>query len=242
MRVERVPVKYFSFVPIAKLHESGVDHVQLPLGVHIQPTTLAGKLVEFITRKDEVKFLTSFESMSWVKVNNIRSIFETVSVRLHNSLISFVNDRTIRSDLVMFDYVSDCRRIGNTKCIQLESGWLIRTKKDDAYVELVTRMYRTEIRQPSMVRLNNWFTGKGTTASTVPAIAYALTLKIFNTEASFYAIDLYTFESYAIPCGSDEPITETNIDFYKPLQEKLTQKQKEKINERKSYFRFGGAA
>jgi hypothetical protein len=230
MRVQRVPIYYH-----------GEQQETQCLFPYTTQLTLAAKLMKQIATVDEVKFLS--QGLGKSGEFGIKNTFETASIRVHNSLINFVNDRTIRTDLVLFDYTHKNNPSGSlgSKYYYGESAWLIQTKTEETYIELSTRFERTQIKQEWSDRVKNWLTKKGSTARTIPAIRYVITLKVFDTPKSFYYIDLHR-SSWSLPCGTDEPIELSNVDFSYNEDErkttgKLLQLRKERINERAIYFR-----
>jgi hypothetical protein len=136
-----------------------------------------------MSRVDEVKFISDGLSS-----RPVYDAFDTAFLRVSNSLVAFVNDRTIRSDLVVYDYTAPkstrYRKRKNCAFCCLESGWYIQTKKEDVYVELTNRLVRSEIKQSLGSRLCNLIAKRGPTSKTIPTVRRIMSLKVFNTPAS----------------------------------------------------------
>ena len=233
MKVPSVKVNFCSCNEIARLYNVSIDPLYITQKISTCPTSLAGKLVKFISRKDEIDFLTS--SLSTISV---QSTFKTLAIRVYNSLVAFVNDRTIRSDLVMFDMTASTSYEDfaefRHKFFHIENGWVIQTKKEDVYIEMCTRLDKTTIPVPLGSRIRNWFTRKGPTSKDIPALKYTVVLKVFNTPGSFYYINLFTFD-VDVPYSQDAYLA-SNFDFEldspnPPL------KARERCDARKVYFR-----
>ena len=233
MKVPSVPVEYYSHEPDAHTYDGSADPCRIKTGLNVRPTTLAGKFVKFISRKDEIEFLCH-----GLYPFALSGSFNSIAVRLHSAIIAFVNDRTIRSDLVMFDTTSD--RVGGHivtdehKFVHLENGWYIQTKHENTYIELCTRLIVTEIPVSFMERVRNWFTKKGPTSKDIPAVRYTVVLKVFNSPWSFYSINLFNYD--VIASYSAEAYYKSNLD-YSIVLDKLTQEAKERCDGRKVYFK-----
>lgn len=234
MKVQSVPVEYYAHEPESHMYDKSADHYQIRDGLNVRPVTLAGKFVKFISRQDEVKFLV--DSLHPFALN---SSFNSIAIRLHNSIIAFVNDRTIRSDLVKFDITSDkvCGHVVSEghKFVHLENSWYIQTKHENTYIELCTQLKVETIPVPLISRIWNWFTKKGPTSKDIPALRYTVVLKVFNSPWSFYSIHLFDYDVLA--SYSSEAFTKSNLDF-SIVQSQLTQAAKEKCDARKVYFRI----
>ena len=232
MKVRSLPIWYFAYKPVADMYESSVDPVHIPMGFCTQPVTLAGKLIRFLAREDECKYIT--DHLSTI---GVQAAFNSAVLRVHESLIAFVNNRTIRSDLVMFDYTTKhsvlIRRLEGFPSLYLEASWVMQTKKEDVYIEMCTRLIKSSIKVPWTKRVHNWFTKKGTTSKLIPSLRYVITIKVFNTPASCYTIDVHQFD-IEVPY-SESAVIASDLDLYK--DDKLSQRQKERYESRKTYFR-----
>ena len=234
MKVPSVKVQYYSYPPLAQKYHPAPDALHIPMNIRTNPISLAGKLIKFLSREDEVRFIS--EGLSKTAILNA---FTQAGLRAHNTLIAFVNDRTIRSDLVMFDYTTESavlkKHIDGFPSLYLETAWYMQTKKEDVYIELYTRLVKSSIPVAWTERLRNWITKKGTTSKNIPSLKYILTLKVFDTPASCYAIDLHEFD-IEVPY-SEKAFEVSNLDLFDPA--KITQKAKERYESRRVYFRKG---
>ena len=232
MKVPSVKVQYFSHQPLARQYHPSPDGIHIATNASTRPISLAGKLIKFLSRIDEVRFIS--DGLSSVA---ILDAFTCAGLRTHNTLIAFANDRTIRSDLVMFDYVTEHavlrKYIDGFPSLYLETAWYMQTKKEDVYVELYTRLVKSSIPVPWTKRLRNWVTKKGTTSKLIPSLRYVITIKVFNTPASCYTIDVHQF-NIEVPY-SESAVIASDLDLYK--DDKLSQRQKERYESRKTYFR-----
>ena len=234
MKVPSVKVQYFSHQPLARQYHPSPDGIHIATNASTRPISLAGKLIQFLSRIDEVRFIS--DGLSSVA---ILDAFTCAGLRTHNTLIAFANDRTIRSDLVMFDYVTEHavlrKYIDGFPSLYLETAWYMQTKKEDVYVELYTRLVKSSIPVPWTKRLRNWVTKKGTTSKNIPSLKYILSLKVFDTPASCYTIDLHDFD-IEVPY-SEKAFEMSNLDLFDP--NKITQQAKERYESRRVYFRQG---
>ena len=238
MKVLQIPVAYYQYRPIAGRQEHTNDPEILTQSMGIRPVTLAGKLTKFMSRVDEVKFIS--QGLSPYAIYNS---FDTAFLRVSNSLVAFVNDRTIRSDLVVYDYTapksSRYQKRKNCSFCCYEAGWYIQTKREDVYVELTNRLVHSEIKQSLGNRISNMITRHGPTSKTIPAVRWVLSLKVFNTPASCYVMDLFTSdEDYKVGSSSeiDGMIRASNVDIFDTDREP-TQEERELYELRKVYFR-----
>ena len=235
MKPPRVKINFCSYGEIANKYPLTGDPFLITHDLDIPPMSLSGKLIAQLSKKDEVEFLT--KNLSTI---SIRDTFMTMSVRLHNVLVHFVNYKNIKPELIMFDTTSDSA-LGSTspighQFVHFENGWGIQTRREDVYVELCTRLVKTSIPVPLKERIRNWVTRKGSTSKDIPALKYTVVLKVFDTPASFYYINLLNFDvdiHYLETAYYD-----SNWDFFLD-QEPITSKTKERCDARKVYFRQG---
>ena len=235
MKVPSVPVHYREVTVPAGQCTNRSDPLLISQGTCVSPTTLAGKIVKYLSSKDEVSFITDgIGSKSYLCMV---TEFDSVRVRAQNSILNILNDRKIRPDLIVFDYITNGVRNkqATSKFVRMESSWYVQTRKEDVLIELCSKLERNQIIQPMTTRVRNWLTKKGSTAEIVPSVSYSIVMKVFDSPQSYYEIPLFTFDK-KYPCGSDEPIVAINLDNYENGIIH-TQKDKERIYERRTYFR-----
>lgn len=235
MKVPSVPVRYHEVTEPRGQCVNHSDPLLITQGTCVAPATLAGKIVKQLSTKDEVSFLAN--NIGTRAYLCLATDFDTIRVRIHNSLLNILNDRKIRSDLIVFDYITNSVRNKHqsSKFFRMESSWYVQTKKEDVLIELCTKLERNQIIQSLATRVRNWINKKGSTAEVVPSVSYSIVMKVFDSPQSYYEVPIYTFEDQ-YPCGSDTPLVAINLDNYADGIVH-TQKDKERIDERRTYFR-----
>ena len=228
-------IQYYAYEPVARLYEHTDDPVKVMNSSTFRPKTLAGKIVQWTLQYGRWEHLTDD-----LPTKELIPAYNTMSVRVHNMMLTFTEQLRSLNDLTMFDFNTAVLTEGVRRSRSIipcfETGWSIRTKTEDCFIELCTHLIPVYWPIPMLQRVKNRITKRGPVSDSIPRLQYTLILKVFNSPASCYVIHLNGID-VVVPF-SEMLLKKTNIDFYPPIT--ITPEAKERYEQRFPYFRDPG--